>query len=399
MLGLFTVASFVEAAFWSQIGAFTPLFLKSLGLQEAEIRNWTGYIAAISAAVGLPLLPFWGALADRFSRQPVIVRSFVAHLLAAFLAMLAGNIWVFVLARSVGSFALGNSGLMMTTLSERTPPGRVGLAFGIMNGSSPLGAFLGPLIGGPVIDAWGFSTLMGIDVWLLLLVVGVMTFGYKDHFVGTHRGPLLKMAADSIRIIIRSPRLRALFPALFLLFSGWMLAFPYVPLAIQGLYKGPDIATVTGWALGAGGLLTLLLSPILGAAGDRFGLWRTLFATSLLTVLLWPLPALAGPGFGNNLAAFTIAWAAINGVSSAVFSLSFSVLAASTTSDVRGRVMTFAYLPVNVGFAVGPGIGAVITRGSIFTVFPAAAVMTLLGIVALALAARQPVPAPALSEA
>jgi DHA1 family multidrug resistance protein-like MFS transporter len=398
MLGLFTVAGFIEAGFWSQVNAFTPLFLHSLGLQDADIKSWTGYIATISAAVGLPLLPFWGALADRFSRQPIIVRSFVVHLLAAILALLAGNIWVFVLARSMGAFALGNSGLMMTTLSERTPPARVGLAFGIMNGSGPLGAFLGPLLGGPVVDAWGFSTLMAIDAALLLVVVAVMAFGYEDQYVGTDRGSLVRMAADSVGIILRSPRLRALFPALFLLFSGWMLAFTYVPIAIQALYKGPDIGTVTGWVLGAGGLVTLVVSPALGALGDRFGLWRTLFAIASLTVVLWPLPALAGTMMPNNLLAFTIAWAAINGVTAAVFALSFSVLANSAASEVRGRVMTFAYLPVNVGFAVGPAIGTIITRTSIFTVFPAAALMTLLGIGALVLAARQSV-APAIGSA
>lgn len=44
----------------------------------------------------------------------------------------------------------------------------------------------------------------------------------------------------------------------------------------------------------------------------------------------------------NNLAAFTIAWAAINGLTSAVFALWISALANSAVSDVRGRVMTFA---------------------------------------------------------
>jgi hypothetical protein len=34
----------------------------------------------------------WGALADRYARQPVIVRSPVVHLIAAALTLLAGNI-------------------------------------------------------------------------------------------------------------------------------------------------------------------------------------------------------------------------------------------------------------------------------------------------------------------
>jgi MFS family permease len=76
-----------------------------------------------------------------------------------------------------------------------------------------------------------------------------------------------------------------------------------------------------------------------------------------------------------------------------VFSISFTVLSNSTTSDVRGRVMSFAYLPVNVGMIIGPSIGAVIARGSVLNIFPTAAVLTAVGVGLLAAAWRQPVPA------
>ena len=93
------------------------------------------------------------------------------------------------------SLALGNSGLMLTTLSESTPPQRVGFAFSIVNGAGPLGAFLGPLIGGPIVDRWGFPALLAVDVVLMAVVILSLTFGYRDQFVGTNRGSLTQMAA------------------------------------------------------------------------------------------------------------------------------------------------------------------------------------------------------------
>lgn len=384
LLALFTVASFVEAMFYGQLSAFTPLYLPRLGVPEAEVRTWTGIIVAISSAIGLPFLPFWGALADRYARQPIIVRSFVVHLIAGTVTLLAGNIWVFVAGRAVTSLALGNSGLMMTTLSERVPRGRVGLAFAIMNSAAPVGAFAGPLVGGPIVDAWGFRALLAIDSALMLGVILALTFGYRDVFVGTDRGPLLRMALDSVRIIWHSPRLRTLFPALFILFAGWMLAFSYVPLAVTALYRGDAPGTAVGLVMGAGGLTTLIIGPVLGALADRYGHWQILFVGALAEVILWPLPALA-----PNLVAFGVAWAVLNGVASGVFAISFNVLSASATSEVRGRVMSFAYLPLNLGFTVGPAIGSIVTKGSIFAVFPTAAVITALGIGALVVAARQ----------
>jgi DHA1 family multidrug resistance protein-like MFS transporter len=391
LLVLFTVAGFVEAAFWSQMVAFTPLFLRELGVRSTEeVQSLTGLIAAISTLVGIPLLPFWGALADRFSRQPVIVRSFVAHALAGTVALLAGNVWVFVIGRSIASFSLGNSGLMMTTLQERAPARRIGFAFAVMAGASPLGAVLGPLGGGPIVDAWGFRALMGIDVGMMLLVIGAMTFGYVDSFRPPARAPLMGMAVEGVRIIIRSPRLRLLFPALLLLFAGWMLSFTYAPLVIERIYTGPrdQLGTTIGWVYGLSGVVTLVLGPVVGALGDRYGHWRILFIAAAVAVVLWPLPALA-----TDLVTFTLPWALANGITSSVFSLSFNVLSSSATDATRGRVMTFAYLPVNLGYAVGPALGAVVasTSAGLTAIFPLAAVITALGIGALAVARRQPV--------
>jgi len=220
LLGLYTAASLVETIFWGQMAAFTPLFLHDLGVAQTDIPHLVGIVAAITGAAGIPFLPFWGALADRYSRQPLIVRSFVAHLLAGTVAVLARNVWVFVIGRSLMSLSLGNSGLMMTTLAEQTPSNRQGLAFAIMNSAGPIGAFLGPLFGGPIVDRWGFRTLLLINLVLMVVIVLALWLGYRDAYRGQSRAPILKMALESIRLTFGTPRLRTLFLALFLLFAG-----------------------------------------------------------------------------------------------------------------------------------------------------------------------------------
>jgi len=383
MLVLFTGATFIEAAFWGQTGAFTPLYLPHLGILPSEVARWTGISVALSSAVGIPFLPFWGALADRYARKPIIIRSFVAHMLATLVMLLARDIWVFVAGRALMSFSFGNTGLMMTTLSEHAPKHRIGFALSIMNSAAPVGAFLGPVLGGPIVDRWGFPTLLGVDSAAMLLVILALTGGYGDVFVGTDRGSLLRTALDSVGIIVRSPALRALFPALFLLETGWVTAFNYVPLAVTGLYRGSEPGTVVGIVLGSSGLAALLLSPAVGGLADRFGHWRVLFIVVIVQIFLWPIRSLL-----PTLVGFGIAWALLNGVASSAFALSFTVMSNSVSSAIRGRVMSFAFLPINVGSFVGPAVGSIITRGSVFTVFPAAALSTAVGLWALAVASR-----------
>jgi DHA1 family multidrug resistance protein-like MFS transporter len=387
LLAIFSFGSFIETIFYGQLTAFTPLYLPRLGVKPEEVTLWAGIIASASGILGLPFLPFWGALADRYARKPVIVRSFIVELVTGTACAAAGGLWIFLLGRLISSLSLGNSGLMLTTLSERTPSNRQGLAFSIMNTASPIGVFIGPLVGGPIVDQFGFPTLLLIDAFCLLLVVLLLSFGYQDRFIGSDRGPLLKMALESVRIILRSERLKALFPALFLLFAGWMMALTYVPVAIAKLYAGADQGTMIGRVLGAGGVVALLVGPLIGYLADRFGHWRVLIIGAVFTVLLWPLPALV-----TGLVPFGAAWAAINGLTSGVFSISFSVLSNSAASDVRGRVMSFAYLPVNVGLILGPSIGSLVSQNSVFAVFPTAAVLTACGVGLLLLAWKRSKP-------
>ena len=387
MTVLFAIAGFFEVATYGQVTAFTPLYLPHLGVELAAVAFWVGAITSFSNVAGLPFLPFWGALADRYGRKPLIIRSFVAAFVALLLTALAPNVWFFAIARAVQSLGLGNTGLILATIAEHAPAGRVAFAFGIVNGANPMGAFIGPLVGGPIVDRFGFPVLMAADAVIVLSLVVMLALGYRDGFVAKATGgSLLRMAGDGILLIVRSPRLRALFPALFLLFAGWMLGFIYVPLVVARLYTGPDPNTTIGIVLGAGGLGVFILSPLIGAIADRYGKAQTLFIGSAVLAAIW-----TAPFFAREIVPFTIVWTVVNGLAAALFSVSFTLLSASATDATRGRVMTFAYLPANIGFVVGPALGSVIASVDVFLVFPAAAVLTALGLAAVMYAWRQPV--------
>jgi MFS transporter, DHA1 family, multidrug resistance protein len=387
MVGLFAVAGVCEVCAYGQVSAFTPLHLPDIGVNAADVAFWVGAITSLSNVAGLPFLPFWGALADRFGRKPLIIRSFIAAFIALFLGAIAPNVWIFMFARAFQSLGLGNTGLMLATLAEHAPASRVGLAFGLVNGANPVGAFLGPLAGGPIVDRFGFAPLLAVDAVVLAFVVALLALGYRDGFVPRGQtGSLLRMAGDGVMLIVRSRRLRALFPAYFVLFSGWLMAYIYIPVIVPHLYRGPDPASAIGLILGAGGVGTLIATPLIGALADRFGHWRTLLIGGVLLVPLWLFPY-----FARELVTLGILWALANAIVSGVFSVSFNVLASSTSDATRGRVMTFGYLPGNMGFVIGPAIGSVVASADVFLVFPAAAVLTALGVLAVLYAYRQPV--------
>lgn len=386
LLALFTLASFLEVMFFGQLSAFMPLYLPRLGIPESEVPLWIGRTLALAGVVGIPFLPFWGALADRYSRKPVIVRSFVAHVVAGGVMALAPNVWAFAGGYVLTALAFGNTGLMTATLAERTPAGRTAFAITTMNSAGPIGAFVGPLLGGPLYDRFGLPTLLAVDVAVMLAVIALLALGYDDRYEGRRDRPLLAAALEAPTLLVRSPRLRVLFPALFVLLAGWMAVFAFMPLAVTALYRGDAPGTTVGIVSGAGGLAALALGPVVGALADRIGQWRVLYGSLAATALLFPLPALA-----PDLLTFAILWVVVTGIRSASFGLSFSVMAASADVSHRGRVMSFAYLPLNVGIVAGSALGSIVASANVFFVFPLGAALTLLGLPLLRYAQRQPV--------
>src|SRR2546421_29492 len=106
-------------------------------------------------------------------------------------------------------------------------PAAVGL---IAVGANVFGVLFLPFWG-VLADRYGLTRVLGIDALLLPGVVLGRSFGYRDSSTpAPERPPILRAALEGLALIWRSPRLRALFPALLILFAGWLLTFTYLPL-------------------------------------------------------------------------------------------------------------------------------------------------------------------------
>src|SRR5207245_4347416 len=75
VLALFGVTSLVEALGFGHVIRFLPLYLREVGTPAAQVPVWTGLFSALVYVTGLPLIPFWGVWAEKYSRKAVIARS------------------------------------------------------------------------------------------------------------------------------------------------------------------------------------------------------------------------------------------------------------------------------------------------------------------------------------
>ena len=75
LVAVFWVTSMVEGLGVSQIFALLPTYLREMGVAASDRLAFIGLFSALIFVVGMPLVPLWGAWADKYSRKVVIVRS------------------------------------------------------------------------------------------------------------------------------------------------------------------------------------------------------------------------------------------------------------------------------------------------------------------------------------
>ncbi|MGE5139366.1 MAG: MFS transporter [Rudaea sp.] len=356
LTALFTTASLLEIVLFSNLSAFTPLFLQGIGYDDAGVKTWTGILASAGIALGFWFVPFWGVLADRHGRKLLILRSFAVEAIAVMLMAFSNNVWVFLFGRMLTGLALGNTGLMFATLADQAPRERVGLAISLVTGSQPVGGVVGSLLGGFIVSRFGVHTLFAVDAVLIGLVTLMLWIFFRETFVPGPVYPLGRMLRTALGAVAKTPIVLALFAFSFFMQSAFFFSNPFVPNRIVEMLQGADPGATIGLVIGIAGIATLFTTPAWGFAADRFGHRRLLPLVTALTAILY-LPLY----WAADLVGFTLGLFFLNAAGPAVNSLTFAIIGLETPRERRGAVMSMIYMPLNAAILIAPSLAILLT--------------------------------------
>lgn len=328
---------------------FLPLLVRDLGVPDADVAGMVGLLSSAALLAGLPLVPFWGAWADRYSRKAVVVRSAVVEaLLFLLLAVVRDVSQLFLLVPLVG-LVLGNTGVMLAELSDRVPRARLGLAISVVGASGPLGVSLGPALGGPVVDAAGVQVLFLLDAILSTVAVGALVLGYHerpDRVRSPH--PVMTLVRRSLVAVVRTPVARTVFLTYFLVLMGQRIVVPFLALYVEALAGPLVLASTVGLVAGVNGLAAAVGSAGAGALADRTGFRPVLLGA----IAVAALAALAGAVLAS-LPPFVLDYAVLGiGIATASAML-FALLATELPAEVRSSVLNLSLLPMYLSGIVG----------------------------------------------
>ncbi|HLQ15463.1 MAG TPA: MFS transporter [Candidatus Eisenbacteria bacterium] len=376
LLVLFGIASTIEAFTVSHIFRFLPLYLGTVHVPPAEVPAWTGYLNAAFFLFGLPLVPFWGVWSERYGRIPIIARSAFVEMVVFAVLWLAQNRWQAAFGLLLVGFQLGNTGVMLTALRAVTPPGRVGFAISLFGVTPSLGFALGPTAGGWLVDhgVLNLHTLFAVDA-AMSLVAGVMllAFAREGPRPPGPTGSATRLALNALRLALTGRVTLIIFGVFGLAYFALQIANPFLPLLVIRLHGGAaGAAGQIGIVFGASALLGALLSPLAGAAGDRFGFRPILAGACVLAAA--SLGALA---VAPNLIWLTGAAVALGAASASAISMVFALLATAVPEERRATTLNLVFVPIYLSAIAGAIVGALLVREGLNTVLWTGAAISL----------------------
>jgi MFS family permease len=292
-----------------------------------------------------------GLLADRLGPRPVFTAglwlcatTFVGYALASSY----GTVLLLRVAQGVGSGMVYGTAPALVTLS--LPPARHGRGLGLMSLGIGVGLGVGPVLGGLLVDGFGWPAafVFRAPLFLLLALLALTRFGRVEGVAPT---PRRLVAADLLRLaVLRAAALA--FLSQYAQFAVWLLV-PFFLVGPLGLSP-----TAGGAVFVLTPLATALAAPLGGSLTDRVGPRWPLRAGLVLEAA-----GLLAIGFVTEATSLVLVGAglALVGFGAGLFQVpNLALLMAAFPPAQQGAAGGLAFLGRTLGSAVGVQVTALL---------------------------------------
>lgn len=357
-LFVLSIAVFIAGIAFSEIMPFLSLYINTLGnFSHQQLNFWSGIVYSGTFIVSAVVSPWWGKLADKKGRKPMILRAGIGMSVVIACMGLVQNVWQLLLLRMLqGVFAgfISNSNALVAT---ETPKTNSGQALGTIASATTAGTLLGPLVGGALTSIFSYRITFMITGGLLLLCsILVLFFVHEDDFK-----PVTAKKLDNASGVIKSLRSPHLIFGLLLTTLIIQAANnsinPIVSLYVRQLLNGHgNVVFISGVIAALPGIATFLVASRFGALGDKIGTHKIIVAGFIAASIFFFLTA-----FVRNTVELGILRFLVGFSDACLFPQVQTMLTKNSPAAVTGRIFSWNQSAMYIGNIVGPLLGSFVS--------------------------------------
>ena len=350
-LAVCLVGSFTTIVAMTLLLPFLPIYVEQLGVSDrAAIAQWSGVAYGATFFAAALVAPLWGRLADRYGRKLMLIRASLGMAVAMSLIGMAHNVWELVGLRLFAGFAGGYASGSTILVATQTPKARSGWALGMLTSGIMAGNLVGPLIGGalpPLIGIRGTFWLAGGVIFLTFIATTV--------FIKEDKQPASTKKATAqagwSQIPDKRPVVAMLVMGLLLMLANMSIE-PIITIYVGQLADASRVTIVSGIAMSAAALGSILSASRLGRIADRSGHWRVMIGALAVSALLLIPQAFVTTGWQLVALRFLMGLA-LGGLLPCVT----SIIRHNVPDGIVGRVLGYSTSSQYAGQVVGPLLG------------------------------------------
>ncbi|EJL42903.1 MFS transporter [Brevibacillus agri] len=333
---------------------FLPIFLHtSLGVHE-HLEAWSGISFGITFLASALISPYWGSLADKYGRKPMLIRSGFSLALLYFLTYFITDPYLFLVLRVFQGLLAGYVPAAIALVATNTPEKNVGYALGVMATSGATGGIVGPLVGGVVSHLWGNAEAFLFSGCVVLVAALIATFLVKE--TNMNRSGSRSNVREDLRAAIANRSLMTILGLSLMVTISVMLLEPLLTVYVLQLGASQQEASLSaGIIFAAVGIATVIAAPQWGKLGGKVGYTKILFI------------GLLGGAFGNllqffftNLYGFGVLRFAYGLFFAAVYPSINAMIVKVTEPEFRGRAFSLNQSANQLATMLGPVLGGVL---------------------------------------
>jgi len=330
---------------------FLPIFLHTeLGINSG-LEAWSGITFGITFLASAFISPYWGSLADKYGRKPMLIRSGFSLSALYFATFFVHDPYLFLVVRILQGLLAGFVPASIALVATNTPEKEVGYALGVMSTAGAAGSVIGPLVGGFVSHWVGNRESFLVSGFVVLVAAFIGLFGAKEK--NFNRSAARSGVKEDLKLAMQNKPFIMLLGITLLVQTSVMIIEPLLTIYVLQLGGSQNSASLSsGIIFSAVGIATVLAAPRWGKLGQKISYSRTLFIGllgggigSLLQLGIHHLIGFGALRFGYGLF-FAAVYPGIN-----------ALIVKFTDSSFRGRAFSLNQSFTQLGTMIGPVLG------------------------------------------